>query len=212
MTQLIFIRHGETDWNRRQCFQGHLDVPLNATGHAQAARLAARLVGDKPDAFYSSDLLRTRQTAAPLAQAWNVAPELMPAFREQAFGVFEGLDFPAIQARHAELWQRWLTQDADFALPGGGESMAAFSQRVLSALANIVKDHAGQRVAVVTHGGVLDALWRKAHGLPLHGGRACEIPNTGINRLRWTGHGLVVEAWGDAAHLAEVSAAGGAEI
>jgi probable phosphoglycerate mutase len=201
VTQLIFIRHGETDWNRRPCFQGQLDVPLNATGHAQAARLAARLAADRPDAFYCSDLLRTRETAAPLAQAWALQPVLMPGFREQAFGIFEGLDFPTIQAQHAELWQGWLTQDADFAVPGGGESMAVFSQRVLGALADVVKDHPGQRVTIVTHGGVLDTLWRHAHALPLHGGRACEIPNTGLNRLRWTGSGLAVEAWADAAHL-----------
>lgn len=206
MTQLLFIRHGETDWNRRPCFQGQLDVPLNATGHAQAARLAARLAADKPDAFYCSDLLRTRETAAALARAWGMEPVLMPGFREQAFGIFEGLDFPTIQASHADLWQGWLTQDAQFALPGGGESMATFSCRVLNALADIVKDHAGQRVAIVTHGGVLDSLWRHAHGLPLHGGRACEIPNTGINRLRWTESGLAVVEWGDAAHLADLTA------
>lgn len=203
MTQLLFIRHGETDWNRRQCFQGQLDVPLNDTGHAQAARLAARLAADKPDAFYCSDLLRTRQTAAPLALAWGMEPVLMPGFREQAFGIFEGLDFATIQAEHAALWQDWLTQDAHFAVPGGGESMAAFSQRVLDALADVVKDHAGQRVVIVTHGGVLDALWRNAHGLPLHGGRACEIPNTGLNRLLWTERGLAVEHWADATHLDE---------
>jgi probable phosphoglycerate mutase len=207
VTQLLFIRHGETDWNRRQCFQGQLDVPLNATGHAQAARLAARLADDKPDAFYCSDLLRACQTAQPLARAWGMEPVAMPGFREQAFGVFEGLDFSTIQARHAELWPRWVEQSADFALPGGGESMAAFSRRVLTALADIVKDHPGQRVAVVTHGGVLDALWRSAHRLPLHGGRACEIPNTGINRLAWTSSGLAIEAWGDATHLEGLVAA-----
>lgn len=201
MTQLLLIRHGETDWNRRQCFQGQLDVPLNATGHDQAARLAARLAADKPDAFYCSDLLRARETAAPLASAWGLPPALMPGFREQAFGIFEGLDLAAIQARHAALWQQWVEQRADFALPGGGESMAAFSLRVRGALADIVKHHAGQRVTIVTHGGVLDALWRSAHGLPLHGGRACEIPNAGINRLRWTDGSLVIDQWGDATHL-----------
>ncbi len=206
MTQLIFIRHGETDWNRRQCFQGQLDVPLNATGHAQAARLAVRLAADRPDAFYCSDLLRTRETAAPLAAAWGLQPVPMPGFREQAFGIFEGLDFTAIQARHADLWRQWVEQRADFALPGGGESMATFSVRVRAALADIVNDHAGQRVAIVTHGGVLDALWRCAHGLPLNGPRACEIPNTGINRLRWTEGALRVDQWGDAAHLAELIA------
>jgi probable phosphoglycerate mutase len=62
----------------------------------------------------------------------------------------------------------------------------------------------GQRLAVVTHGGVLDMLWRSAHGLPLDGLRACEIPNTGINRLRWVQGRLQVEAWADAAHLCDL--------
>ena len=203
MTRLLFIRHGETDWNRRQCFQGQLDVPLNATGHAQAARMAARLSREAPDAFFCSDLLRTRQTAAPLGQAWAMQPAPMAGFREQAFGIFEGLDFTTIQARHADLWPRWVEQAADFALPGGGESMAMFSRRVMAAVAEVIESHAGACVTIVTHGGVLDVLWRSAHGLPLHGPRACEIPNTGLNRLVWTERGLAVEQWGDAAHLAE---------
>ena len=206
MTRLLFIRHGETDWNRRACFQGQLDVPLNATGHAQAARLAARLAGERPDALLVSDLLRARQTAAPLALAWGLRPVPTAGFREQAFGIFEGLDFPTIKQRHAALWPRWVEQAADFALPGGGESMDRFSARVLAALSEVIAAHAGRRITVVTHGGVLDVLWRHAHGLPLHGARACDIPNTGLNRLLWTERGLAVETWGDAAHLLDLAA------
>ncbi len=207
MTELLFIRHGETDWNRRQCFQGQLDVPLNATGHAQAQRLAARLAGTPPDRFVCSDLQRTRETAAPLAAAWGRAPLAMAGFREQAFGIFEGLDFSAIQARHADLWQRWLEHRADYALPGGGESMRQFSQRVMAALRELLATASGgERVTIVTHGGVLDVLWREANGLPLDGGRQCEIPNTGLNRLLWRNGGLAVEQWGDAAHLGDLPA------
>ena len=60
----------------------------------------------------------------------------------------------------------------------------------------------GRRVVVVTHGGVLDMLWRSAHGLPLDGLRQCEIPNTGLNRLRWVDGRLQVDLWADAGHLA----------
>jgi len=72
MTQLLCIRHGETDWNPQQLFQGQTDVPLNATGQAQASRLAAHLACDPPDLLFSSDLQRALQTAAPrlCAAAW----------------------------------------------------------------------------------------------------------------------------------------------
>jgi probable phosphoglycerate mutase len=201
VTELLFIRHGETDWNRQQRFQGQIDVPLNATGRAQAQRLAARLAAEPPQALFSSDLLRARETAAPLAAAWHMtAPLALPGFREQSFGVLEGLDVPTIKARHAGLWQEWLQHRADFALPGG-ESLRQFHARVLGAVRELAAVGAGQCLAVVTHGGVLDMLWRTAHGLPLDGLRVCEIPNTGLNRLRWVDGTLQVEQWADAGHL-----------
>ena len=202
MTELIFIRHGETDWNRQERFQGQIDVALNATGLAQAQRLAARLAAEKADVLISSDLGRALQTAAPLGKAWAMQTTPVRGLREQSFGMLEGLDVPTIKAQHAALWRDWLVHRADFALPGGGESLRQFHARVLAAVRDIAEAHAGCRVAVVTHGGVLDMLWRSAQDLPLDGLRTCAIPNAGINRLRWHGQGLHIELWGDDAHLA----------
>jgi probable phosphoglycerate mutase len=204
MTELLFIRHGETDWNREQRFQGQIDVPLNRTGREQAARVAARLAGDAHDALFASDLVRARETAQPLADAWRVAAAFSKGLREQHFGVLEGLDVPTIKARHPDLWARWLEHRGDFALPGGGESLRQFHARVLAAVRELAEAHAGRRLALVTHGGVLDMLWRTAHGQPIEGLRTCEIPNTGLNRLRWKGGTLVIDSWGDAAHLADL--------
>ena len=205
MTELLFIRHGETDWNRQQRFQGQIDVPLNATGHAQAARLAARLASERYDGFYTSDLQRARETAAPLARAWGQSPLALAGLREQNFGIWEGLDVPTIKSKHGDLWPAWLQHEADFALPGG-ESLRQFHDRVLAAVRDLATGAAGRRLAIVTHGGVLDMLWRSAKGLPLDGLRTCEIPNTGLNRLRWADGALHVELWGDDAHLAGLPA------
>ncbi len=205
MTELLFIRHGETDWNLQQRFQGQIDTPLNATGRAQAQRLAVRLADERHDALFSSDLLRARETAAPLGATWQLPAVALAGLREQNFGLLEGLDVPTIQARHAELWQRWLEQDADFAAPGG-ESQRHFHARVLAAVRELAALGAGRRLAVVTHGGVLDMLWRTAHGLPLAGLRTCAIPNTGLNRLRWVAGALQVVSWADDAHLATLTA------
>jgi probable phosphoglycerate mutase len=200
MTELIVIRHGETDWNRQQRFQGQIDVPLNAVGQAQAQRLQRRLADEPIDVLLCSDLQRARSTADALGQARSLAPQIDPLWREQGFGVLEGLDVPTIRQRHADLWQRWVRHEADYALPGG-ESNQDFHARVLRALAAALAAHAGQRVVVVTHGGVLDMLWRTARALPLHGARECEIPNTGINRLRWADGRLQIVQWALADHL-----------
>lgn len=201
MTELIVIRHGETDWNRQHRFQGQIDVPLNAAGQAQARRLAERLADEAFDVVVASDLERARMTAEAATLARGLPTRTEPLWREQAFGVLEGLDVPTIVKRHPELWAQWIRHDADFALPGGGESVRNFHARVWRAVQALAEQHAGARIAVFTHGGVLDMLWRGAQGLPLSGPRACEIPNTGINRLRWNGDTLHIVQWADAAHL-----------
>jgi probable phosphoglycerate mutase len=148
----------------------------------------------------ASDLLRTRETLAPLATHTGRTPLLHAGLREQSFGVLEGLDVPSIQGQHPHLWAQWLRYAADEALPGG-ESTAAFHARVMTAVRELAANHPGQRLAVVTHGGVLDMLWRTVHGHPLAGPRECDIPNTGINHLRWHQGSLSILSWGDAQHL-----------
>jgi probable phosphoglycerate mutase len=198
MTELIVMRHGETDWNRQHRFQGQIDVPLNAAGRAQAERLAQRLAHEPFDVVVASDLQRARSTAELAAAGREIVSE--PLWREQSFGVLEGLDAPTIIEQHPQLWASWLRHDADYALPGG-ESVRMFHTRVLSALQRLVQQHHGARVAVFTHGGVLDMLWRAARHAPLHGPRECDIPNTGINRMRWHDGALEILEWADAAHL-----------
>jgi probable phosphoglycerate mutase len=208
MLLLTFIRHGETDWNRALRFQGHSDVPLNAAGLAQAAALGRRLAQEAaPDAVFSSDLQRARQTAEPALSHWRVPAALDAGLREQAFGVIEGLTAEAIHREHPALWQRWTQHEAGFA-PPGGESTAQFSQRVLQAVERLATAHRpgpgpARHLVLFTHGGVLDMLWRHVHGLPLHGRRECAIPNTGVNRLRWDAGRLHIDTWGDASHLAD---------
>lgn len=204
MTTFTVIRHGETDFNRQQRWQGQVDPPLNALGHAQAERLAQRLQAEPPaDVLLCSDLVRTRQTAAPLALAWGLEAQADAGFREQHFGVFDGLDIHTIKSRYAELWPLWLEHRGDFALPGG-ESLRQFHARVIDSFARRAREFGGAHVVVVTHGGVLDMLWRSARCESIEGLRACEIPNTGINVLRWE-HAdaprLHIERWADAAHL-----------
>src|SRR5580698_6897789 len=96
-TQILFIRHGETDWNRIKRIQGHIDIPLATTGLEQAQRLAHRLAGEASqgatlDAIYSSDLQRAQQTAQPIADALGLPLQLRESLRERLYGAFQGYD------------------------------------------------------------------------------------------------------------------------
>ena len=127
MTELILIRHGETDWNRELRFQGQVDVPLNAIGHEQARRVGLQLAGESVQQLVCSDLLRTRQTAMPPAQHLGLPPVNDAALREQNFGVVDGMRVEDIQAQFPQAWSRWTAFDADFAFDGG-ESTRSLSR------------------------------------------------------------------------------------
>jgi len=205
MTELILIRHGETDWNRELRFQGQLDVPLNAIGLEQARRVAGRLAQESVHQLISSDLQRALQTAQAVAgqMTAQVEPVLDAALREQHFGVVEGLCVPDIQQKFPQAWAQWVRFDAHYAFEGG-ECTRDFHARVLAALRALAHRHAGQTVAVVTHGGVLDMVYRSALGLSLSGPRVSEIPNAGINRVRLSGEGIEIVDWADTRHLADL--------
>jgi len=200
MTELILVRHGETDWNRELRFQGQIDVPLNETGFEQARRVAGRLADESVQCLFSSDLLRTRQTAHPPSLRLGLEPVTDPALREQAFGIVDGMRSDDIEKQFPQEWERWLRFDGDFAF-AGGESTRLFHARVMGALQRLGSTRTGQRIVVVTHGGVLDMVYRSAMGLPLSGPRQGAIPNGGISRVRLRGDAVEIVSWAETAHL-----------
>jgi probable phosphoglycerate mutase len=206
-TEFILIRHGETDWNRELRFQGHIDVPLNDMGHEQARRLGLRLAGERVDELISSDLMRAQQTAAPAAQQLGLEIVASVALREQNFGIVEGMRADEIQNLHPRAWEDWLQFREDHAMPEG-ESARQFHARIIDALGAIATAHAGRRVLVVTHGGVLDMVWRTARGLGLNGPRQSEIPNAGFNRIRIADpvapDRIEILDWADTRHLSDL--------
>lgn len=201
--ELLLIRHGQTDLNREPRFQGQIDAPLNPLGRLQATRLAQRLSDERADRLVCSDLTRTRQTAAPSESRLGLPALPMTPWREQGFGVFEGLAFPEVIARYPQEWEAWRRHEADWA-PPGGETPRAFQARVIAALLGLAHECAGRTAAVVTHGGVLDMVWRAAHGLPPSGPRDCLIPNAGINRIRVRDDAIEILDWADDAHVADL--------
>ena len=207
--RVFLLRHGQTDWNAQRRLQGHLDMPLNAVGRRQAEQLGQALAGEDISAIYSSDLLRAQQTAQPLARASRLPLQADAALRERHFGRLEGLSYAEIDQRFPDDARGWRLREPDFA-PGGGETLAAFYGRAVAAVARLAAPHQGQAIAVFTHGGVLDCLYRCAAGVALQAPRSWQLGNASINRLLCTGAGFVLVGWDDHAHLE--AAAGAPEV
>jgi probable phosphoglycerate mutase len=200
VTRVLVIRHGETDWNVAARIQGLTDIPLNALGRQQAARLARALADETLHAVYTSDLQRARDTAAALAQACGAPLREDTGLRERHFGHFEGATFEEIAQRWPEDALRWRQRDPDFG-PTGGEALQAFFDRSVAAAYRLAAAHAGQTIALVAHGGVLDCLYRAATRLELQAPRTWQVGNATVNRLLWTPEGFTLVGWNDTTHL-----------
>jgi len=203
-TQLLLIRHGETAWNAEHRIQGQLDIPLSPLGVLQSARLAESLANEPIDAVYSSGQSRAWLTAAPLAARLGLEVIAEPRLRERSFGIFEGLTLDEVAERYPPEFQKWRERDPAWR-PEGGESGQQLIDRVLSAVSDIGIRHPRQTVVLVSHGGVLDVLYRAARLLEWHAPREHQMLNAAINRLTTsaTPLQLSIERWGDVAHLQE---------
>ena len=204
MTEIWFIRHGETDWNRQRRLQGWQDIPLNEAGRQQAAQLAARMrdeaVQTRFDALYSSDLQRACDTAQPVAEQLDLRIRTEPGIRERGFGVLEGLDLEHIDTLAPAAAASWKSRDPLRPLDGG-ETLGQFQSRVISTVDDIAGRHGGERIMLFTHGGVLDIVWRHASGVPLNAPRDASMLNVSINRVGVSGREWQVLDWGDVSHV-----------
>lgn len=200
MSRLCIVRHGETAWNAEHRVQGQLDVPLNATGLAQAEAIGRALARERFDAIYSSDLARALQTARAVAQRRELEILQDRDLRERHYGVFQTLTYAEVKVRYPEDYARFAARDPEFAFRTG-ESLRDFSSRSISVVRRITETHPRENILVVTHGGVLDELYRHLHGIAAGAPRDFGIPNCGINRVDAGAEPWRIECWADIAHL-----------
>lgn len=199
-TRIIAIRHGETAWNVDARIQGHLDIPLNDNGRWQARRLAEAVAREGLGAIYASDLGRALETAQALAQVTGLPVVTHRGLRERGFGIFEGLTFAEVEARWPEAALRWRRRDPEFG-PQGGETLREFYARCVAVAGALAEPHAGQAIALVAHGGVMDCLYRAASHLDLSAPRTWQVGNASINRLLYAQGSFSLVGWSDTFHL-----------
>lgn len=175
-TTLLLARHGETDWNRERRWQGQADTPLNEAGLAQARALAEELAAEPPAAIYSSDLVRSRETAEIAGALLGLPVRVDARLREMDVGSWSGRP---VTETHGPF-----ERPLDRAAAERNEAFEEMQARVLEALQEIAAAHDGERVLVVTHGGPIAAVWIAC------GGRLADrppAPNCHVRPIRVEG-------------------------
>ncbi len=200
LTRIVAVRHGETVWNAETRMQGQLDTALSARGRWQAHRAAAALAHESFDAVYASDLSRAVDTAAAIVAGRPLEIVIDAGLRERSFGIFQGSTYAEIDARWPAEAARWRAHDPDFG-PEGGETFRDFSARAVEAVTAIARSQPGRSILIVSHGGVLDCLYRAASRIGLDAPRSWQLGNAAINRLLWTAQGFTLVGWSDTSHL-----------
>jgi len=204
-TQVIIVRHGETEWNIANIRQGHLDSPLTAAGIAQAKALAQRLSCERFRLIYSSDLGRAMHTAQIIAAATRHEIVSDPRLRERHLGIFQGLSSDAIKERFPQEYKLHRTLGPDYVIPEG-ESVRQQVARNLAYLNEIAAKHLGEAIVVITHGGVLSGLFRHTFSIPFEAPRRFEFTNAGLNVFLYEEGNWFLQTWGDLSHLANGNA------
>lgn len=184
ITGILLIRHAQpAGWARGRCY-GTLEVPLSAEGRAQSFRLAQHLRTQPLARIYASPRLRALVTARAVAQPHGCDPVVRDDIAEIDFGAFEGRTFDEIAHSHPEVYERWMQDPTSVRFPGG-ESFDDLRARVTSWVASARKEHEGERVVAVTHGGVIRAVLADAIGVVGRAIFSLDQSHGGMSLIEW---------------------------
>jgi len=195
--EVLLIRHGRS----ADVVPGSAesaDPPLHTQGVEQADRLALRLAGKTIQAVYSSQLARARQTAEPLARARRLTVEVFPDLEEVRLGDWGNGEFRRRAFVRDPEWVAWSRTGRWDGIPGG-EGDESLRTRVAGVVDRLAEQHQGQTIAVVAHGGSINAY--VAHLLGTHRSLLFTIENTSITAVRVSSDGPTLVTVNDCHHL-----------
>jgi alpha-ribazole phosphatase len=164
MSEILFIRHAETDMAGTFC--GHSNPDLNQAGHRQIKELLRSIRNEDICVVYTSDLRRAHTTAKAISKTLDVECRVSETLREISFGQWEGLTWDQIERKDPTYSRRWVTEYPDLPAPGG-EIFYEFERRVLNQVKQLSAEAArcSRSIAVVTHAGVLRTVLTKVQGI-----------------------------------------------
>tara|TARA_B100000945_G_C20142497_1_gene484589 strand:- start:45 stop:647 length:603 start_codon:yes stop_codon:yes gene_type:complete len=192
--KIFFVRHGETDWNKSGFLQGQTDIPLNKKGREQSETLSIKLEKKKINLIFSSPLIRSIETANKVACRFNQGIICSNLLTERHFGILEGEKIEELKksSRKKKILEKSATANYK---PETGESLFEVNQRIFKFLKVLDSLEQRQTILCITHGGVLDLLYRIAINKEIYSPRKWKIPNAKVNIFNYSNKKLIVEKW-----------------
>jgi len=199
-TNILLVRHGQTDSNINGFYMGTSSEDLNQAGYTQARCLSSRLADLSVAAFYTSPLQRAYTTAAILAEPHNLEPNELDDLIEIRLGDWQGLHMDEIRRRWPELWRQWRTDPSQLTLPNG-ESLNEVAERAIRAFEGVVRDNEGKYAVIVTHDVVVKVLVAYILGAPYSIYRRFEVGNVSLTVVQVTNNTPRLALLNDTSHL-----------
>jgi broad specificity phosphatase PhoE len=196
--RIIFIRPGETDWNRLDRWQGWVAAPLNAHGKRQVEALASFLRNIGLGALYASDLKRAAETAAIIGQKIGHEPIYDARLRERNVGNWQGLTLEEVHLWYPQEYEQFAADPQGYQVPGG-ESLKEVQARMKAAFNDIVRDSQVDTVGIVSH--TLSIRTLLADLIDGYDPRNLRLGNTAVTTIRADGGKWNTIASNDVAHL-----------
>ena len=200
MTKIYLIRHGQTEWNKRQTFRGRIDIPLNERGHKEAEAILEAVKNKKISSIYASPLRRSIETAKPIEQFFNL--EILPVkgLIDINYGDWQGLTADDVKKRYKRQYNQWEKTPNLVRFPSG-ETLDEVKERSFSAFRDIVKKNPGKTIVVVPHRVVNKVLLCALLGLS--NSHFWEIrQDTGcINLIEYSDDRFILSLLNDTCHL-----------
>ncbi len=149
MTEIILVRHGETEWNVEEIFRGRIDIKLNETGIKQARLLAEYLSDVEIQAIYSSPLKRALRTAEIIASYHKLDIEITPGLIDFNYGQWQGLPHQEVEDKYKELYTKWTNSPDQVKIPEG-EDLNDVRKRAISVMNEVIAKYKGT-VVLASH-------------------------------------------------------------
>ncbi len=182
MLEIIIVRHGETDSNKKGTYLGWTDIELNEEGIRQAGGARDRLKGEKIDMILSSPLKRTRQTAEIINENFNLDIEYFESLKERNFGIWDNLTYREVSEKYPEECKAWAEDWMNYCVEVG-ESHVQMGERVKNFLDKLVAGKENGKILIVTHLGCAKMIILHLLCMPLEDYWRFSMNNAGIVRI-----------------------------